>query len=970
MNRPHQSLPRLAVSWLSALAAFLLAATGRAENPYPTWAHNFDPNVGASPSAKAVAIDKSGFVAVTGFTWSGSEKIYYTALHDPFTGEYVNAPNWPVTYDIAGSGSNEANGVVFDSVGNIIVTGQSQSADGLDYFTRKYDRNGGILWSARYDNNSGADLGLFIAVDSANNVVVTGRSSNGAVSGDDIYTVKYRASDGFILSTFRYTSAGTNTDSPTGLVIDSQNKVIVCGVSKIGGDNDFYLAKYDMSTLAATADWTRTIDNSNNGDDTAQAVAVGVDDSVVVVGRMQKITGTAHAFFARKYNAAGTPAWSQTFPDVNGDFLEGARAVAVDAEGNAFVSGFHQADNNNSTLYTAKLITDSGAIDWFVRAPLFEEEDVSIDDLNPVRLALDPSGNPIVATSTRFGSDNSDFYIGKYSSRAGGAILWERFYGGAFPNGGTDRVRDMAVDPFGNIAIAGDALRQAGLLSEIITFKIGATALATGDPIAGPGVPAGATIAAINAPAAADNGAIATRVTIAAGRKKLAAIVTLGPGKGLQIPGLQGAPAPGIPDAVFKSFLDPLLAPNGEVAFVAKVSGAKASEALGIWTNAFDANGNIQLVLQQGKQVPGLPAGTLLKSITSLSHRNNQLLALIKVSGKTAGVTGSNALVLHRITGNASGVPLVRAGDPIMVDGTEAKIKKITVFTTPKDSAGHGRYHGDARSIARITLDDRRTAVVAVTGVGVQTVVTFNGNDASSMVAGATWSTMGLPAIGNSGASYALLGTLTVGDGDVAKANDTFIGYQLQGFNFAKVAREGDTAPGFGTATYSKLQDPVSSGSQVAFIGSVVGDGTTAKDRTGLWFGPAATVGLIARTNHPSFPATDGAGNGIDARWTAFKSLALPNGSGEGPLFLATISGPDATRSTGTGLWALDSDGTLRKIIRAGDQLGDLTVKKFTVLGTVPGSIGATRSFSGGRTVALLVNFSDRSTGILNIAIP
>src|SRR4029453_17768841 len=104
--------------------------------------------------------------------------------------------------------------VAFDSAGNIIVTGESQSANGLDYFTRKYDADGNIVWSVRYDANSGSDRALFIAVDSANNVIVTGRSFIGSVSGDDIYTVKYNSVTGAVMSTFRYTSAGTRTDYP------------------------------------------------------------------------------------------------------------------------------------------------------------------------------------------------------------------------------------------------------------------------------------------------------------------------------------------------------------------------------------------------------------------------------------------------------------------------------------------------------------------------------------------------------------------------------------------------------------------------------------------------------------------------------------------------------------------------------------------------------------------------------------
>jgi len=67
---------------------------------------------------------------------------------------------------------------------------------------------------------------------------------------------------------------------------------------------------------------------------------------------------------------------------------------------------------------------------------------------------------------------------------------------------------------------------------------------------------------------------------------------------------------------------------------------------------------------------------------------------------------------------------------------------------------------------------------------------------------------------------------------------------------------------------------------------------------------------------------------------------------------------------------AVDSTGLIRKLIRTGDQFGSLTVKKFTVLQPVSGSLGVGRSYSANQSVSVLVDFSDKSTGIVNIGIP
>ncbi len=49
-----------------------------------------------------------------------------------------------------------------------------------------------------------------------------------------------------------------------------------------------------------------------------------------------------------------------------------------------------------------------------------------------------------------------------------------------------------------------------------------------------------------------------------------------------------------------------------------------------MWSDAF-GNG-LELVLREGSDVPGLPAGTKLKAVTSLSLRDGELLALLTLA--------------------------------------------------------------------------------------------------------------------------------------------------------------------------------------------------------------------------------------------------------------------------------------------------------------------------------------------------
>lgn len=969
MTQPNQSMvpnrnKRVkGAKLLAGITAVVLPCSAHAGNLYQTWLSNFDPNNGSSPSGRAVAVDKGGNVAVAGFTYVGGVQSFFTAKYDAFDGHQI----WAKTFTAAGS--SDARSVAFDGDGNVIATGRAALSGDYDYYTIKFRASDGLpLWQRPYDGpNGGGDEASFVAVDSADNVIVTGNSEG---SGTDIFTRKYD-SDGNVVSDFRYTSAGTRPDYPKGLAIDSAGKAAVCGVTtNANGDTDFYLAKYNLSQMAGAADWTKTF--GTNKDDEAHGVAIDSANSVIVTGLLRNADNT-HGFYTVKYDTDGVFKWQQTHDDVAGDAQGGARSVAVNRAGDVFVTGTTVVDDFNITFYTAKVFGDTGAIDWSARtpAPGVSGGDPGVND-QAVKVLIDGTGNPIVAGSAQRTTEGSDYYVVKYSADTGG-VLSERRFNGVLNDDLTDTVFGAAVDSFGNVVVTGESKKAEGPNFQIITIKYGTTVLATDDPVVSQGIPEEARIATLYPPAVSTSGSVAARVTLAAGRKRLGAILTAGNGFGIEVPAYQGGPS-GIPEAEFKSFTDPVTNPNGRIAFIGKVSGVKASESTGVWTNAFNPDGVLELALQQGKQVPGMAQGIVLQSVSSISLVNGQLLALIKVAGKEADVTKANSAVLYGLTDIGTGAALLRAGEQF-IGGGDTTIKSLSVFVPAKGSPGQGRYHSALRSVARATLADKRTAIIGVNTTGTtKTVLAFTDGSASSITntQEAKWKSFGLAAVSSNilFPYYAVAGSLSVGEGEVTKADDSVVAYSFNGTPLVTVAREGSASPGIGGATFASFLDPlIDSVGNVAFVGTAKGQGVSSKNKTGLWYGPAGNLSLVARLNHQDSKATDGAGAEIDATWSSFTSLALPGSSG--PLFLAKISGKAASKKTSIGLWGVDSEGFVRKLIRNGDQLGDeLMVKKFSVLQPVSGSVGASRSFSSGGTVSVLVDFSDKSSGVVNIGIP
>ncbi|UCG16018.1 MAG: SBBP repeat-containing protein [Phycisphaerales bacterium] len=279
--------------------------------------------------ANAIAVDASGDVYVTGVSGTGIYGDYATVKYDSSGNEL-----WVARYNGLGNGQDNARAIALDASGNVYVTGWTNiSVSDFDYATIKYDASGNELWVARYDDPAhDYDWAYALAVDASGNVYVTGRSL-GYGTVDDCVTIKYD-SDGTEIWVARYDGPANSNDAPSAMTVDASGNVYVTGYTwSIATNLDYVTVKYDS---AGTELWAAIYDGPESHYDEPQAIAVDASGNVYVTG--YSYSSTLHDYATVKYDSSGTELWAATY---NGpaDDTDWADAIAVDASGNVYVTG-------------------------------------------------------------------------------------------------------------------------------------------------------------------------------------------------------------------------------------------------------------------------------------------------------------------------------------------------------------------------------------------------------------------------------------------------------------------------------------------------------------------------------------------------------------------------------------------------------------------------------------------------------
>ena len=270
------------------------------------WARRYNGPGNSVDAAHAIIVDDSGNVYVTGESFgSGTDYDYATIKYKP-DGDTA----WVRRYNGPDNVGDVASAIVLDSSGNVYVTGSGcWSEYPWDYVTIKYYSNGDTAWVRGYNGSTnGNDRASDIAVDDSGNVYVTGYSDSTGTS-QDYLTIKYDSS-GNTLWMKRYNCAN-GTDKPTAIAVDSSNNIYVTGHCGCGGMTvfDYVTIKYYANGDTA---WLRKYHGPvEKGYDYAYALALDSAGNVYVTGASQD-SDTIYDYCTIKYVQTGTGVKDET----------------------------------------------------------------------------------------------------------------------------------------------------------------------------------------------------------------------------------------------------------------------------------------------------------------------------------------------------------------------------------------------------------------------------------------------------------------------------------------------------------------------------------------------------------------------------------------------------------------------------------------------------------------------------------
>jgi len=309
-----------------------------------------------------VIVDGQGYVYVTGFSHglaSGYDPDYTTIKYAPEGTEL-----WVARYNGAGTNNQSPDnpmGMVVNALGEVYVTGTSMSPEqNMDFATIKYATNGTQLWVARYNGAAGySDNASAIGIDGAGNIYVCGFSEREDYR-ETVTLLKYSPT-GTQLWAAQFDTEEIYQSLRPQMKVDSSGNAHLAFTTGRGGPQDVQRLVALQYNSAGELVW-RTQHRLFHPQYDTTVVAVDLDDA----GNMCVAAKTAgrpyHDYLVWKISSAGQSLWTSRYNSPAG-YQDMPGGMALDAQGNIYVTGTTYTDGNRYQFTTIKL-RPNGQREW------------------------------------------------------------------------------------------------------------------------------------------------------------------------------------------------------------------------------------------------------------------------------------------------------------------------------------------------------------------------------------------------------------------------------------------------------------------------------------------------------------------------------------------------------------------------------------------------------------------------------
>lgn len=413
-----------------------------------------------------------------------------------------------------GTGMEQGFGIAVDPFGNTWVTGITSSANfpikpsgfnlrgAQDAFILKLKPSGEVEF-ATFFGGTGNEVGIGVAVTDSGEVCIIGETTSAdfplksplqsrSGGGRDVFIAKLSAQGDQLL--FSSYLGGQADEQGRGVALDFSGNVWLVGITRSAdfpvnkplqnnylGKDEGFVAKIGVDGKLLFSTWL-----GGSGDDGPTSIAVdrfgnayiaGTTDSTgfrTIPGSVQLTKRNGFDAFIAKIDVSASSILYSTY--LGGDADDGASGVAVDYQGNAYVTGGTRSNDYPTTASAFQRTYGGGAAlggDAFVTKLNDKGSDFIYSSYlggsgpdQAVGIAIDLSGNAYVAGNTasqnfprnnplqsKYGGGFQDAFVTRFNT-GGSALVYSSFLGGNdFDNAGA-----IAVDSFRNVYLTGVTL--------------------------------------------------------------------------------------------------------------------------------------------------------------------------------------------------------------------------------------------------------------------------------------------------------------------------------------------------------------------------------------------------------------------------------------------------------------------------------------------------------------------------------